>query len=190
MTTHIDSTELYSLTLRLTDQPGINETPGALLLGLLEDIAQDETDSGDPMEACEVLAARGTGWQGRPAIGVRVREDSDGEQRVGYTWCTLGDLLECVHFPYDAPDWWDRDWTEVQDDDGKWVQRDVLRARGYRAAFINDTVLTGPEHAHVPEDELRAEALAEAKRANVMGGAPAFTLAEFEDQLEVGLWRD
>lgn len=37
----------------------------------------------------------------------------------------------------------------------------------YRAAIVGELRLTGPEHADWAEDELRAEAQAEARRANL-----------------------
>lgn len=43
----------------------------------------------------------------------------------------------------------------------------------YRAAFIGETVFTGPEHSHLSDDELRAEALAECRRAGGIGDADA-----------------
>jgi hypothetical protein len=47
---------------------------------------------------------------------------------------------------------------------GMWVDRD----RTYRAAYVGDCVLTGPEHAALPDDELRAEAVREARRAEIL----------------------
>jgi hypothetical protein len=42
----------------------------------------------------------------------------------------------------------------------------------YRAAYVNDCVLTGPEHASLSDDDLMAEAIAEAKRAEIFDITP------------------
>jgi hypothetical protein len=47
---------------------------------------------------------------------------------------------------------------------GLWRERD---GSSYRAAYVNECVLTLPEHAGLPDDALRAEAIAEAKRAEI-----------------------
>jgi hypothetical protein len=54
----------------------------------------------------------------------------------------------------------------------------------YRCAYLDhgteSTVLTGPEHAELSDDDLRAEALAEGYRADIIGAAPPrLTLAQF-----------
>jgi hypothetical protein len=48
---------------------------------------------------------------------------------------------------------------------GQWRERD---GETYRAAFVEDCVLTGPEHAALPATALRAEALAEARRQGLL----------------------
>lgn len=49
---------------------------------------------------------------------------------------------------------------------GTW--KDVTTGATYRAAYVGDCVLTGPEHADLPEYELLAEGVAEARRAEIM----------------------
>jgi hypothetical protein len=44
---------------------------------------------------------------------------------------------------------------------GSWRERD---GSTYRAAYLNDCVLTGPEHADLTDAALRAEAVAELRR--------------------------
>ena len=39
----------------------------------------------------------------------------------------------------------------------------------FRAAYVGDCVLTGPEHAHLDDEALLAEAVAEAHRAGLIG---------------------
>jgi len=39
----------------------------------------------------------------------------------------------------------------------------------YRAAYVNDTALTGPEHSGLSDEELIAEAIAELKRTDSFG---------------------
>ncbi len=48
---------------------------------------------------------------------------------------------------------------------GTWRSRD---GRTYRAAYIGECVLTGPEHAHLPDAALLDEAVEEAKRAEIL----------------------
>lgn len=52
-------------------------------------------------------------------------------------------------------------------------------AQQYRACYVGDCVLTGPEHSHLDDDGLRAEAMAEVERAG---------LDVSEDELEIGTW--
>lgn len=49
----------------------------------------------------------------------------------------------------------------------------------YRAAFIADTALTGPEHSDLSDTELIAEALDEAEEADLRITA---------DEIEIGDW--
>ena len=64
----------------------------------------------------------------------------------------------------------------------------------YRACYYltadlqGETVLTGPEHAHLSDDALRAEAAAEAERAGIIGDAPGITTGELRDGLRIGDW--
>jgi hypothetical protein len=68
----------------------------------------------------------------------------------------------------------------------------------YRAAYYvtpdgrDETVLTGPEHAHLDDDDLIAEALAEAKRADIVSDddeqEPRLTPAALVDGLTIGDW--
>jgi hypothetical protein len=66
----------------------------------------------------------------------------------------------------------------------------------YRAAFFRDTVLTRPEHAALSDEQLRAEALAEAQRADIIdmeeadpeSAYPHLTRAQFESGLQIGDW--
>lgn len=68
----------------------------------------------------------------------------------------------------------------------------------YRAAYYAETVLTLPEHAHLSDDALRAEALAEAQRADIIDmdetdsetAHPRLTRAEFDAGLRIGEWRE
>lgn len=67
----------------------------------------------------------------------------------------------------------------------------------YRAAYINAIVFTGPEHAALSDEALRAEALAVARRAGVVDETtddeeeahPGWTLAAFERDLCIGDWK-
>jgi hypothetical protein len=47
---------------------------------------------------------------------------------------------------------------------GLWRERD---GSTYRAAYVNDCVLTGPEHASLSDEALLAEAIQEAQRAEI-----------------------
>lgn len=72
----------------------------------------------------------------------------------------------------------------------------------FTAAYLvingHSTLLTGPEHADLPEHRLREEALAEAERADIIDmaastdeeAAPRITLAKFDASLEIGEWRE
>lgn len=68
----------------------------------------------------------------------------------------------------------------------------------YRAAYIGETVLTAAEHANLSEEALRAEALAEAQRADIIdmeeddaeAAAPRFTRAAFDSALTIGEWTE
>ena len=44
----------------------------------------------------------------------------------------------------------------------------TYRAAYYRAPFFTDTVLTGPQHAGLPDDKLIEEAVAEAYRTDIV----------------------
>ena len=63
----------------------------------------------------------------------------------------------------------------------------------YRACYYlaqdrqSDIVLTGPEHAHLSDDDLIAEAIAEARRGDLVGDdPPRMTPAELRDGLRIG----
>lgn len=60
----------------------------------------------------------------------------------------------------------------------------------YRGAYLDHgtecTILTGPEHAALSDDELRAEALAEAHRGRILGEAPGLSLQDFQALLMIG----
>lgn len=67
----------------------------------------------------------------------------------------------------------------------------------YRAAILqapdkqSSQPLTLPEHAHLSDEDLRAEALAEAKRADLVGDEwPRAPLEEIEANLVIGEWHD
>jgi len=68
----------------------------------------------------------------------------------------------------------------------------------YRAAYIGHTVLTAAEHAGLSDDALRAEAMAEAQRADIIdmretdpeAAHPRLTVAEFNDRLAIGDWTE
>jgi hypothetical protein len=51
---------------------------------------------------------------------------------------------------------------------GDWYGLPGDRCDGYRAAFVGESVLTGPEHAHLSDEDLLAEAVAEARRADIL----------------------
>ncbi len=65
----------------------------------------------------------------------------------------------------------------------------------WRAAYVSfpdgsQIVLTGPEHTHLPDDELRSEAHAEAVRMGLitsMGDWPFVTEAQFWAYLTIGI---
>jgi hypothetical protein len=54
----------------------------------------------------------------------------------------------------------------------------------YRAAYINDCVLTLPEHSHLDDASLTEEAWLEAQRARITVGDNAIA----KDQIEIGMW--
>lgn len=64
----------------------------------------------------------------------------------------------------------------------------------YRAAYVNFTVLTSPEHAHLTDDELMAEAVAEAKRAGIYGhdytSDDGDIIGIEEDDIVIGMWTE
>lgn len=67
----------------------------------------------------------------------------------------------------------------------------------YRAAIYRhpstgqETALTGPEHAHLPRAELVEEAVAEARRADLIGDEyPRVTEDELRSRLYIGQWSD
>jgi hypothetical protein len=68
----------------------------------------------------------------------------------------------------------------------------------FRAAFYKMTVLTGPEHASLSDEDLRAEALAEAQRGDIIDmeeadpevAYPRVTRAQFESGLQIGEWKE
>jgi hypothetical protein len=51
---------------------------------------------------------------------------------------------------------------------GDWYGLPGDRCDGYRAAFVGESVLTGPEHAHLSDEDLLTEAVAEARRADIL----------------------
>ena len=73
----------------------------------------------------------------------------------------------------------------------------------YGAAYLSlplwgETVLTRPEHSGLTDDELRAEALAEAQRADIISmhesdsniAFPRITRQQFDEYLCIGDWRE
>jgi hypothetical protein len=73
----------------------------------------------------------------------------------------------------------------------------MLTTTTYKAAFYlpptgngSGVVLTGPEHEHLTDDELRAEAHAEALRLGLIGADPDLQVDDgtFRDRLQVGPW--
>lgn len=66
----------------------------------------------------------------------------------------------------------------------------------YRAAYFAapksvGVALTAPGHANLSDADLRAEAMAEAERAGLIGpDAHQVTLEEFAAGLRVGLWKE
>lgn len=64
------------------------------------------------------------------------------------------------------------------------LDRAKLGAVSFKAAYVGDVVLTGPEHAQMSDAKLIAEAIAEAKRGNVWGGATGIA----ESDIEIGDW--
>lgn len=66
----------------------------------------------------------------------------------------------------------------------------------YRSAYLSfpdgaEIVLTSPEQSHYSDDALRAEALAEAERAGLIGPEwPQVSLDDFHRYLVIGLWRE
>jgi hypothetical protein len=66
----------------------------------------------------------------------------------------------------------------------------------YRAAYIADSVLTGPEHADLSDAAVRAEAMKEARRAGLLdettddaeAAFPPLTRDGFEAALCIGNW--
>ncbi|POB12187.1 hypothetical protein [Sulfobacillus sp. hq2] len=69
-----------------------------------------------------------------------------------------------------------------------------MTSRIYRAAYLvypdsGEMVLTGPEHADYPDAALRAEALAEAYRADLIGPEwPRVSVEDFHRYLTIGAW--
>jgi len=71
-------------------------------------------------------------------------------------------------------------------------------AQTYRACYIGETAtsgecrLTGPEHAHLDDDALRAEAMAEAGRAGLYCDEDPdyLTRGELAALLEIGDWTE
>jgi len=70
-----------------------------------------------------------------------------------------------------------------------------MTSKTYRAAYVGEAVLTGPEHADLPDAELIAEAVAEAKHAGIYGDAAGKDadgnpLGITEDDIQIGEWRE
>lgn len=112
--------------------------PARFLAELVEDTMREQDLS--TVQALEFIAAQGPDWtagtNGR--IAVRVRE-GNGESVTQWdahdgTWCTLELLVEAISEGNPYPRWYEDEWVEVMDEDGKWVQRDTLAARQARAA--------------------------------------------------------
>lgn len=123
----------------MTTAPSFNTINAATLLALTE--TMDETNQHGPesllrwlvehveearqcteAEACEYIAQRGPGWNGgcEGGIGVRVREDEDGNRRVqwngrsdAYCWCELQDVLQAIADGNKTPEWFEEEWVEV-----------------------------------------------------------------------------
>lgn len=67
----------------------------------------------------------------------------------------------------------------------------TYRAAIYRHPAGSETVLTGPEHAHLPDEDLLAEALAEARRHGLIGdGWPQVPEELFRRRLYIGEWTE
>jgi hypothetical protein len=66
----------------------------------------------------------------------------------------------------------------------------------YRACYFvtdnpqSETVLTLPEHAHLDDCALTAEAMAEAERADLVGEHPRVPYQELLDGLTIGDWTE
>lgn len=77
-----------------------------------------------------------------------------------------------------------------------------MNATSYRAAYYSnpktgaETVLTGPEHSHLDDDALLAQAIAEAERAGIVdidetdaeAAFPRLTVEQLRTRLTVGVW--
>lgn len=60
--------------------------------------------------------------------GISIQEDVRGHESVNFgfqnvTWCTTETLLDIISDNGKKPSWWDDDWTELQDDGGRWVAK-------------------------------------------------------------------
>ena len=65
----------------------------------------------------------------------------------------------------------------------------TYRAAIYRHPAGTETVFTGPEHAHLPDEALLAEGLAEAQRQGLVGDAwPQVPEDAFRRRLYIGEW--
>ena len=63
--------------------------------------------------------------------GISLQEDVRGHESVNFefqnvTWCTTETLLDIIADNGKKPSWWDDDWTEVQDDKGRWAAKGKL----------------------------------------------------------------
>jgi len=56
----------------------------------------------------------------------------------------------------------------------------------YRAAYVNDCVLTGPEHQNLTDEDLLTEAMAEADRMGIIGQEAPNNLAR--EKIQIGMW--
>jgi hypothetical protein len=64
----------------------------------------------------------------------------------------------------------------------------------YRAAYVNDVVLTGPEHAHLSDEDLIDVAVAQAKAAGILGedyvDSEDNRLGIIKSDVKIGPWTD
>lgn len=139
---HIERIALQSL---LHHGPADDDAAAAhtFLEELLDRLCEEESDDGDYDMLLELLCAKGPHYEARcyGGIGVNIKEHTDGTRETewgfgpeGYTTCNLESLILAAEGFPDLAEWYEEDWVMVQDDDGDWVQRDVLAARRERSS--------------------------------------------------------